>query len=144
MKPETKRALISVTDKTGIVEFAHELTTLGYEIISTGGKISSQIRDAEQAFPGFGLFIIPGLVFFLLGDFFIWSRADQFAIAGPVRAHDDAQGDDQENPDNLGHLHQDFAFALQDGRRLGVIKCPQFDRTTGWSGVFKKDVGNVS
>ena len=30
------------------------------------------------------------------------------------------------------------------GRRLGGIKCPQFDRTTGWSGVFKKDVGNVS
>jgi len=31
------RALISVSDKTGIVEFAKELTTLGYEIISTGG-----------------------------------------------------------------------------------------------------------
>lgn len=33
----TKRALISVSDKTGIVEFAKELTTLGWEIISTGG-----------------------------------------------------------------------------------------------------------
>lgn len=31
------RALISVSDKTGIVEFAKELTTLGVEIISTGG-----------------------------------------------------------------------------------------------------------
>ena len=31
------RALISVSDKTGIVEFAKELETLGYEIISTGG-----------------------------------------------------------------------------------------------------------
>ncbi len=33
----TKRALISVSDKNGIVEFAQELTKLGWEIISTGG-----------------------------------------------------------------------------------------------------------
>ena len=32
-----KRALISVSDKTGIVEFAKELDNLGVEIISTGG-----------------------------------------------------------------------------------------------------------
>lgn len=32
-----ERALISVTDKTGIVEFAKELQNLGIEIISTGG-----------------------------------------------------------------------------------------------------------
>lgn len=32
-----KRALISVSDKDGIVEFAKELVDLGYEIISTGG-----------------------------------------------------------------------------------------------------------
>lgn len=32
-----KRALISVSDKDGIVEFAKELAGLGYEIISTGG-----------------------------------------------------------------------------------------------------------
>ncbi len=32
-----ERALISVTDKTGIVEFARELSQLGIEIISTGG-----------------------------------------------------------------------------------------------------------
>jgi len=31
------RALISVSDKTGIVEFAKELTALGVEIVSTGG-----------------------------------------------------------------------------------------------------------
>lgn len=33
----TKRALISVSDKTGVLEFAKELETLGYEILSTGG-----------------------------------------------------------------------------------------------------------
>ena len=32
-----KRALISVSDKTGIVDFARELSNLGYEIVSTGG-----------------------------------------------------------------------------------------------------------
>ncbi|MCV2509561.1 MAG: bifunctional phosphoribosylaminoimidazolecarboxamide formyltransferase/IMP cyclohydrolase, partial [Neisseriaceae bacterium] len=32
-----KRALISVSDKTGVVEFAQELEKLGMEIISTGG-----------------------------------------------------------------------------------------------------------
>lgn len=34
------RALISVSDKTGIVEFAKELVSLGIEIISTGGTYS--------------------------------------------------------------------------------------------------------
>ncbi|MGT2666802.1 bifunctional phosphoribosylaminoimidazolecarboxamide formyltransferase/IMP cyclohydrolase [Streptococcus rifensis] len=33
----TKRALISVSDKAGIVELAQELTQLGWEILSTGG-----------------------------------------------------------------------------------------------------------
>jgi phosphoribosylaminoimidazolecarboxamide formyltransferase / IMP cyclohydrolase len=32
-----KRALISVSDKSGVVEFAKELEELGYEILSTGG-----------------------------------------------------------------------------------------------------------
>ena len=31
------RALISVFDKTGVVEFARELASLGVEIVSTGG-----------------------------------------------------------------------------------------------------------
>ena len=33
----TKKALISVSDKAGIVEFAHELKKIGWDIISTGG-----------------------------------------------------------------------------------------------------------
>lgn len=35
--PHIRRALLSVTDKTGIVSFARELTSLGVEILSTGG-----------------------------------------------------------------------------------------------------------
>ncbi len=34
-----KKALISVSDKTGIVDFAKRLTSFGYEIISTGGTL---------------------------------------------------------------------------------------------------------
>lgn len=34
-----KRALLSVSDKNGVLEFAKELETLGYEILSTGGTM---------------------------------------------------------------------------------------------------------
>lgn len=40
-----RRALISVSDKTGIVDFARELRTFGVEIISTGGTAKT-LRDA--------------------------------------------------------------------------------------------------
>ncbi|WP_428819305.1 bifunctional phosphoribosylaminoimidazolecarboxamide formyltransferase/IMP cyclohydrolase [Microbulbifer sp. MCCC 1A16149] len=36
-KVAVRRALISVSDKTGIVEFARELSSMGVEILSTGG-----------------------------------------------------------------------------------------------------------
>src|SRR5210317_604871 len=40
-----KRALISVSDKAGIVEFAEGLSKFGVEILSTGGT-ASMLRDA--------------------------------------------------------------------------------------------------
>lgn len=40
-----KRAVLSVSDKSGITEFAKELEALGYEIVSTGGTAKA-IRDA--------------------------------------------------------------------------------------------------
>src|ERR1043166_10174128 len=40
-----KRALISVSDKTGIVDFARELKQFNVEIISTGGTAKA-LRDA--------------------------------------------------------------------------------------------------
>ena len=43
MKP-VKRALLSVSDKTGIVDFARALDTLGIEILSTGGT-AQLLRD---------------------------------------------------------------------------------------------------
>src|SRR5581483_484508 len=42
---QIKRALISVTDKTGVVELAQGLRDLGVEIISTGGTA----RAIQQA-----------------------------------------------------------------------------------------------
>ena len=41
----SKRALLSVSDKTGLVDFAKTLVTAGYELISTGGT-SKALRDA--------------------------------------------------------------------------------------------------
>lgn len=40
-----KRALISVSDKSGVVDFARELDRLGYEIVSTGGTAKT-LREA--------------------------------------------------------------------------------------------------
>jgi len=42
---KVKRAVISVSDKTGIVEFAKELQAMGVEILSTGGTAKA-LRDA--------------------------------------------------------------------------------------------------
>jgi phosphoribosylaminoimidazolecarboxamide formyltransferase/IMP cyclohydrolase len=46
--PRIERALLSVTDKTGIVEFAKALTALGIEIVSTGGTFRA-LREAGIA-----------------------------------------------------------------------------------------------
>jgi phosphoribosylaminoimidazolecarboxamide formyltransferase / IMP cyclohydrolase len=40
-----KRALISVSDKTGVVDFAKELSSMGIEVLSTGGTAKT-LRDA--------------------------------------------------------------------------------------------------
>ena len=39
------KALISVSDKTGIVDFAKELQALGIEIISTGGTYKKLMEE---------------------------------------------------------------------------------------------------
>ena len=41
---KVRRALISVSDKTGLVDFARELNKLGVEILSTGGT-AKLLRD---------------------------------------------------------------------------------------------------
>ena len=39
-----QRAILSVTDKTGLVEFARKLAALGVELISTGGTGEAAAR----------------------------------------------------------------------------------------------------
>lgn len=43
------RALVSVTDKTGIVDFCKGLEELGYEIVSTGGTYKKLIEEGVKA-----------------------------------------------------------------------------------------------
>lgn len=43
------KALLSVSDKSGIVDFASELVKLGYEILSTGGTLSALKQAGLQA-----------------------------------------------------------------------------------------------
>jgi len=43
---DLKRALLSVSDKTGLVELAHGLSEMGVEILSTGGTAKT-LRQAE-------------------------------------------------------------------------------------------------
>lgn len=52
-----KRALISVSDKTGIVELAKELNELNYEIISTGGTFKTLV---DAGIPAVGISEITG------------------------------------------------------------------------------------
>ncbi|HEY7740088.1 MAG TPA: bifunctional phosphoribosylaminoimidazolecarboxamide formyltransferase/IMP cyclohydrolase [Steroidobacteraceae bacterium] len=57
--PRARRALLSVSDKAGIVEFAHGLAALGFELLSTGGTaralaaagIAVTEVSAETGFP---------------------------------------------------------------------------------------------
>jgi len=46
---EMKRALISVSDKTGIIDFAKGLASCGYEIISTGGTLKTFLDSGISA-----------------------------------------------------------------------------------------------
>ena len=45
---KVQRALLSVSDKTGVLELATELTRLGVELLSTGGT-AKLLQDAGLA-----------------------------------------------------------------------------------------------
>ena len=46
-----KRALVSVTNKEGIVEFCKGLVDLGFEIVSTGGTLKKLNDEGVKAIP---------------------------------------------------------------------------------------------
>jgi phosphoribosylaminoimidazolecarboxamide formyltransferase/IMP cyclohydrolase len=43
---KVQRAILSVTDKTGLVDFARALSALGIELVSTGGT-AKLLRDSD-------------------------------------------------------------------------------------------------
>ena len=43
------RALISVSDKTGVTEFAKKLSSIGVEIVSTGGTYKKLKEEGIEA-----------------------------------------------------------------------------------------------
>ena len=48
MSPRIRRALISVSDKTGLVEFGRFLAARGVEILSTGGSAGTLGERSEE------------------------------------------------------------------------------------------------
>src|ERR1700731_3318061 len=48
MSQKGQRAILSVTDKTGLVEFARKLAAMGVELVSTGGT-AKLLRDSSIA-----------------------------------------------------------------------------------------------
>ncbi|CAN5613496.1 bifunctional phosphoribosylaminoimidazolecarboxamide formyltransferase/IMP cyclohydrolase [soil metagenome] len=91
-----KRALLSVTDKTGIVDFARGLSELGFELLSTGGTAKAlreaglTVTDVSEAtgFPemldGRVKTLHPKVHGGLLGDVRLESHREQMAEAGIV------------------------------------------------------------
>ena len=88
------RALVSVTDKSGVVEFATGLKNLGYELISTGGTAAAlrnaglEVRDVAEitGFPemldGRVKTLHPLVHGGLLGDVRLDTHREQMAAAG--------------------------------------------------------------
>ncbi len=79
-----KRALISVSDKNGIGEFAKELAALGFEIISTGG---TKKNLQEQGIPVLGVSDVTKFPEILEGRV---KTLNPFIHGGLLAKHDDA------------------------------------------------------
>lgn len=80
-----KRALISVSDKNGISNFAKELVSLGFEIISTGGTKKAL---QEQGIPVLGVSEVTGFPEILEGRV---KTLNPFIHGGLLAKHDDEQ-----------------------------------------------------
>ncbi|SDN20175.1 bifunctional phosphoribosylaminoimidazolecarboxamide formyltransferase/IMP cyclohydrolase [Bacillus sp. OK048] len=78
-----KRALISVSDKNGISNFAKELVSLGFEIISTGGTKKAL---QEQGIPVLGVSDVTGFPEILEGRV---KTLNPFIHGGLLAKHDD-------------------------------------------------------
>ncbi|OLS40873.1 bifunctional phosphoribosylaminoimidazolecarboxamide formyltransferase/IMP cyclohydrolase [Bacillus sp. MRMR6] len=86
-----KRALISVSDKTGITDFARELVNLGFELISTGG---TKKAIQEQGIPVLSVSDVTGFPEILEGRV---KTLNPFIHGGLLAKHDDPMHIDQLN-----------------------------------------------
>ena len=48
MDVKVKRALISVSDKSGVIDFARKLSEMGVQIISTGGTAKQLAKEGIE------------------------------------------------------------------------------------------------
>jgi len=87
-----KRALISVSDKNGITDFARELVSLGFELISTGGTKKAL---QEQGIPVLSVSDVTGFPEILEGRV---KTLNPFIHGGLLSKHD--------NPDHLKQLDE--------------------------------------
>lgn len=90
-----KRALISVSDKNGISDFAKELVSLGFEIISTGGTKKAL---QEQGIPVLGVSDVTGFPEILEGRV---KTLNPFIHGGLLAKHDDEQHQKQLEEHNI-------------------------------------------
>src|SRR5437764_8448819 len=87
-----KRALISVSDKNGITDFAKELVSLGFELVSTGGTKKAL---QEQGIPVMSVSDVTGFPEILEGRV---KTLNPFIHGGLLSKHD--------NPDHLKQLDE--------------------------------------
>ncbi|MDQ1004335.1 phosphoribosylaminoimidazolecarboxamide formyltransferase/IMP cyclohydrolase [Neobacillus niacini] len=90
-----KRALISVSDKNGILDFAKELVSLGFEIISTGGTKKAL---QEQGVPVLSVSEVTGFPEILEGRV---KTLNPFIHGGLLAKHDDEQHQKQLEEHNI-------------------------------------------
>jgi phosphoribosylaminoimidazolecarboxamide formyltransferase/IMP cyclohydrolase len=120
--PRIERALLSVTDKTGIVEFASKLHALGVELISTGGtakllrenKISVREVADVTGFPE----MLDGRV-----------KTIHPRIAGGILAI-------RSNPEHMRALNEHDIPAIQ----MVVVNLYQFEKAANKPGVTREEL----
>lgn len=117
----SKRALISVTDKTGVVDFARELNNLGYEVISTGNtyktlkenEVSAVTIDEVTKFPE----MLDGRV----------KTLNPYIHGGILYKRDDKSHVDTVNEYNIGSIDivvvnlYDFEGTLKSGKSHDIM-----------------------
>jgi phosphoribosylaminoimidazolecarboxamide formyltransferase/IMP cyclohydrolase len=94
-----KRALISVSDKTGVIEFAKELVSLGFEIVSTGGT-SKALQ--ENGVPVIGISEVTGFPEILEGRV---KTLHPMVHGGLLGKQDDAEHLKQMNEHQIKPIH---------------------------------------